>query len=207
MFGGSFSPVHKGHMAVARGILTQNLAEEVWMMPCKRNPLKGEVPKLSDFLRLELLLAAVEYYNNTVSTPGVVKVSDMELSLPAPSYSFKTMRKLEKEMPDVEWRLVVGADSYIDFEKWYMWDKLEADYHPIVYPRPGHELESVRMNWDKLENVELVDVSSTLIRNLLQKGILDKTFMPWIEGREVLEEKLLDSFRQSDVEKTKIPNI
>ena len=204
VFGGSFSPVHKGHMAVAAGILSEGLADEVWMIPCKRNPLKDNSPQISDDLRFELMEKAVEY---TVRTDGIqpdrIRISDVELQMPAPSYTYKTLQYLQKTHPDSEFRLAVGADSLEKFSQWKNSKWIRENFQFIVYPRPGTEIERSLSGITYLDNMKRVGVSSTEIRESLQRGeqgekdkieenVLEG--MPWLKDDEKLKNRLKQTF-------------
>lgn len=178
VFGGSFSPVHIGHIAVATAAVDAGLADEVWMMPCRRNPLK-DTALMPDNRRLDLLEKAVEYANRRVEK-GIIKVSNAEFSLPTPSYTADTLRFLQKEYPEHRFRLITGADSYNNFHDWKDWEWIERNFAPIVYPRPGYEIQEVRPSWTLLENVALHDVSSTAIRESMAKNEEMTNLMPWV---------------------------
>lgn len=166
IFGGSFAPVHEGHLAVAQGVLQNGLAGEVWMLPCRRNPLKEDSPEYSDEERVRMIETAVKRLESEGRVDkDTIKVCDIEFTMPSPSYTSDTLRTLQALYPDREFRLVVGADSYLNFTKWRDWEWLEANFSPIIYPRPGYELTEVRERWTVLKDVRQVDISSTEIRN------------------------------------------
>lgn len=170
--------MHRGHLAVARGILGAKLADEVWLMPCRRNPLKDGSTTMADDERLHMLRKAADYYNSR-ETDGRLKITDIELAMPEPSYTCDTLRRLCRENPDTEFRIAVGADSYMEFGKWKEWEWIEGNFRPIVYPRPGYEIGEVRPQWTLLEGVEEVDVSSTRIREKMRNGEPLAEEMPW----------------------------
>lgn len=182
VFGGSFSPVHIGHMAVASTILERKLADEVWMMPCRLNPLKTENELWSDEDRLALLEKAAEYRNG-ISGKKNIRISRHELSLPSPSYTVTTFKSLMAKYPEAGFRLVAGADSYLDFTRWRDWEWIEENCRPIVYPRPGFPINNLRPGWTLLEGVTLHDVSSSDIRKMLESGKVDGDLMPWLGDR------------------------
>lgn len=157
--------MHEGHLAVARGVLDAGLAEEVWMLPCRQNPLKGHAPEYSDAERLALIEEAVgRLEKEGKAREGAIKVCDIELGMPAPSYTSATLRELARRHPDHEFRIVVGADSYLGFGKWKDSEWIERNFAPIVYPRPGYEISEARPGWTLLRDVPQIDISSTQIR-------------------------------------------
>lgn len=175
-------------MEVAAAILDRNLADEVWLMPCKHNPLKDGTTTLDDATRTDCLRLAADYYN-TLRGSEDIKVDETELEMPEPSYSADTLALLSSRNPDLEFRIAVGADSYISFEKWKDWEWIESNFHPLVYPRPGYVLPELRPAWTLVEGVKQHDISSTEIRRRLMEGEGVDDAMPWInppqnEGRE-----------------------
>lgn len=163
IFGGSFSPFHCGHGAVARGVIEHGLADEVWLMPCRRNPLKDGSTLLADDIRLSILREAAEEINGGYGEEKI-KVCTLELEMPLPSYTCNTLIRLKEEYPDKDFRIVVGGDSYLDFTRWKEWEWIERNFSPIVYPRPGYEIKNLRPSWTLLEGEEQIDISSTQLR-------------------------------------------
>lgn len=181
IFGGSFAPVHRGHLGVAANVLAKGLADEVRLLPCRRNPLKDTVA-MSDGERLALLRDAVDYMQcEDDSLRGRIKVDDIELSMPEPSYTWQTMERLSRENPDCEFSLIIGADSYLDFGRWKRSGWLAENFHPIVFPRPGYPVDKVEEGFRMLDGVEEFDISSTAIREGRIEGETMKKQMPWIK--------------------------
>ena len=181
VFGGSFSPVHTGHLAVAEGLVRSGLADEVWLTPCRKNPLKTGPCLMSDEERVNLLGEAISFMENTrKDLKGKLKISEIELGMEIPSYTIKTLERLSEEYPSHTFRLAVGADSYLDFEKWRDWERIEKRFAPVVYPRPGYEIGNLREGWTRLENVEEIDISSTELREKMSKGSDTSEYMPWL---------------------------
>lgn len=161
-------------MAVARSVVEGGYADEVWMMPCRRNPLKTDSDPWDPCRRIRLIEEAVCYYSD-----DRIKVSRQELEMPEPSYTVDTLRSLMEKYPDFHFRLIVGADSYLNFNKWKDWKWIEANARPIVYPRPGYHIESLRPRWTELKGVGLHDISSSQIREMIEEGKDVEKWMPW----------------------------
>lgn len=181
VFGGSFSPVHTGHMAVASAVLDRGLADKVMMLPCRLNPLKAPDTLLPADFRLLLLEKAIEYCNRNRNSDEII-LDTIELSLPSPSYTCDTLRRLRSNHPDTVFRLLVGGDSHQNFHKWKNPEWIERNFSPIVYPRPGYTIENLRKGWTLLDNVDFYDVSSSQIRESIKSGEFPYTYMPWAEG-------------------------
>jgi len=157
VFGGSFNPVHNGHIALAEAIVGKGIVDEVWLTLSPLNPLKEHPDELvSDTDRMEMLRLATE------GIPGL-RACDIELSLPRPSYTINTLHALSAAYPDVRFRLVMGADNRIIFNKWKSHEEIERLYRPIVYPRPGFQCHEAL-------DLDLYDISSTEIRRRVKTG-------------------------------------
>lgn len=169
IFGGSFDPIHNGHINLARYALDHTGLDAVWLMVSPHNPLKPQKYLTTDEQRLDMARLAVE------DIPGI-EVSDFEFSLPRPSYTWLTLTELQKAYPQHSFRLIIGADNWNDFDKWKNPDLILERFGLIVYPRPGETLLKTEDGKRKTENVTLLTgapemaVSSTQIRNLLQSG-------------------------------------
>lgn len=161
IFGGSFDPIHVGHVALARYALEHAALDEVWLMVSPRNPLKPAGTVASDADRLAMARLAVE------DIPGV-KVSDFEFSLPVPSYTWLTLTSLRDAYPDNSFRLIVGGDNWAHFDRWRNPDKILGGFGVIVYPRPGESAGAARPGVEILEDAPQMDISSTEIRRLLR---------------------------------------
>ena len=158
IFGGSFNPIHNGHISLARQLREKAGLDEVWLMVSPQNPLKVSTDLLDDKIRMEMVRLAVE------GEEGIV-ASDYELHLPKPSYTWNTLQSLKQDYPDREFVLMIGGDNWQLFDKWYRADDIRKNYQIIVYPRRGFE--------GGIEGLDLIDISSTEIRERIKasKGI------------------------------------
>jgi nicotinate-nucleotide adenylyltransferase len=155
IFGGSFNPVHNGHIKLAQAILENTPIDRVWFTLSPRNPLKEADTLESDTNRLIMLQRAVRGIEG-------VSVCDIELSMPRPSYTIDTLRYLSKKYPEHKFRLIIGADNWQIFDQWRDYKEILISYKPIVYPRPGYPLN------DTID-VPKFDISSTQIRDYIAK--------------------------------------
>lgn len=176
IYGGSFNPIHKGHTQLAASIVEQGLVDELWLLVSPLNPLKsGEV---SDIAEYEHRLKMAE-----LATEGIqgVKVSDFERHLPLPSYTVKTLAALREAYPKHEFVLVIGADNWERFPRWYRADEIIEKYQILVYRRPGCEMdETVLPSSVQVVETPLYDVSSTEIRASVKKG---RMMRRWLDSR------------------------
>lgn len=155
IFGGSFNPIHTGHIALAQAVLKQCGLDEVWLMVSPQNPLKrNDTNLLADDLRLEMAQKALE------SVEGV-KACDYEFHLPKPSYTWNTLQNLSKDYPDYTFILLIGGDNWAHFQRWRHWKDILWHHDVIVYPRD---------TYPGTIDVPLLPVSSTEIRQRIRKG-------------------------------------
>ena len=155
IFGGSFNPIHSGHIALAQAVLRQCQLDEVWLMVSPQNPLKrNDSDLLDDSLRFEMAQKALEGVEG-------VKACDYEFHLPKPSYTWNTLQHLSADYPDREFVLIIGGDNWAHFQRWRHWQDILWHHRVIAYPRDQY-LGTI--------DVPLLDVSSTEIRERVRQG-------------------------------------
>lgn len=195
IFSGTFNPLHIGHLIVANYILEYAELDEIWFLPTPENPLKGDVPKLNAQLRLEIVRKSIAHFDR-------FKVSDFEFSLPRPNYTLNTLRALEEKYSDRTFELIIGSDNWRNFEQWFAYEQLIANYRILVYPRKGASIENLPNN----EHVVVVDapeieISSTFIREALRQDKEIPFFMaPGVfkEFKQQMKGELEEIFKQGD---------
>lgn len=171
LFGGTFNPLHNGHIAIAESVLEQGLADEVWMLITPCNPWKADQTLMDDRLRYDMVAEAVKDISG-------VTASDYEFRLPKPSYTADTLRHISTDYPDREFILTIGADNWVKFHDWRESDFIMDNYRIIIYPRQGYPITGVPENATLLD-CPLMDISSTKIRRMVKKGEpIDKLVPP-----------------------------
>lgn len=159
LFGGSFNPIHEGHLALADHVLQQGLADEVWFVVSPRNPLKPAADPADALFRLEGVQNAIIGHHGCFA-------SDIEFSLPLPSYSVQTLRKAVSDYPSRQFLLLIGGDNLDVFTQWKDYQFLLDTFDILVYPRIGAS-NHVPQGWNRVQmlHAPLMDISSTEIRN------------------------------------------
>lgn len=164
IFGGSFNPIHNGHVQLAKNIIASGMIDELWFMVSPHNPLKKESGLLPDTTRLTLAIKALDGIKG-------VRVSDFDFSLPKPSYMYNTLNKLQERYPLDEFVLIIGADNWLCFDKWKKHSEIIRKHKIIIYPRKDCEIDiySLPAGITYL-NMPLYNISSTQIREMEQAG-------------------------------------
>ncbi|MEZ4948050.1 MAG: nicotinate (nicotinamide) nucleotide adenylyltransferase [Saprospiraceae bacterium] len=164
LFFGSFNPVHIGHMIIANFMATQTDLDQVWMVVSPQNPLKNKQSLAKDRDRLHLVHLAID--NNDAIRP-----SDIEFSLPKPSYTVDTLTYLKEKHPAYEFVLIMGGDNLATLPKWKNFELLIRDYSIYLYKRPNYDL---KVDFDTSNvhffDAPLLDISATYIRNCIKEG-------------------------------------
>lgn len=164
IFGGSFNPIHVGHIALARQLLKCAGLHEVWFVVSPQNPWKSEQELLDDESRLNMVRIALRDEENLLA-------SDYEFHLQRPSYMLNTLRHLSEDYPEREFVLLIGGDNWAQFDKWYGYQEILSNYSIVVYPRRGEHVEEKELPENvSVVDTPLLDISSTEIRNRILQG-------------------------------------
>ncbi len=164
LFFGSFNPIHIGHLIIANTMAYTTDLDQVWLIVSPQNPFKKNKSLLHEFDRLTMVERAVaDNYK--------LKASDVEFSMPKPSYTIDTLTKLSEKYPTHEFKLIMGEDNLGQFENWKNYDKILEYYELYVYPRPNSGIHAYRGH-SKVKFIEapLLDISATYIRNAIKEG-------------------------------------
>jgi nicotinate-nucleotide adenylyltransferase len=171
IFGGSFNPIHKGHVSLARQLLRKVALDEVWLLVSPQNPLKPQSSLLDDDMRLEMARLAL------AEEPDI-KASDYEFHLLRPSYTWNTLQHLSQDYPQHRFTLIIGADNWHVFSQWRNSSDIIANYPIVIYPRDGYPVDAASLPPSvRLVNTRLYNMSSTLIRQLIAKGKSVKRYL------------------------------
>ena len=164
IYGGSFNPIHNGHIALARHLLQEAELDEIWFVVSPQNPFKVQQQLLADDKRLLLVRKALAPYPQLVA-------SDFEFSLPRPSYMWHTLQSLANDYPEREFTLLIGADNWTVFDRWYHAADIIAHYPIAIYPRTGSPIDTSTLPPTvRLYDTGLYDISSTEVREKAAHG-------------------------------------
>ena len=177
LFFGSFNPVHVGHMIIANHMVEHTDLKEVWLVVSPHNPHKERKTLAKDHDRLHLVRLAIgENYK--------LRASDIEFSLPKPSYTVDTLAYIREKHPSRTFSLIMGGDNLVTLPKWKNYQVI-LDHHDIyVYNRPGYN-QGELSNLPNIHYIEapLLDLSASFIRQQLR----DKKSVQYLVPDEVFE--------------------
>lgn len=161
LFGGSFDPVHHGHLIVGRVAMEALELAELRFMPAREQPLKsGRHAEPAD--RLAMLELAI------AGEPGFA-IERSELDRSGPSYTVDTLRSMREREPGIEPALLIGADAAAELPRWKEGDAVLALARVVVFTRAGSAGIRIPGAWRTLE-VPALEISATAIRRRVREG-------------------------------------
>lgn len=168
LYFGSFNPIHKGHIAIAEYVASQSQFDQLWLIVSPLNPLKDArtiADQHSRFEMAEIGFSKSDYRHK-------ILISDVEFSLPKPSYTIDTLRFLKNKYPAYNFSVIIGEDSLASFNKWKDWQEILDNYKMLVYPRENKDTEMVmeHENIVVMREVPLYPISSTVVRDAIKNG-------------------------------------
>lgn len=139
VYSGSFDPLHIGHQAIMEYLTCEREFDWVYLVISPQNPMKDPSKALSAQQRYKAAIDAVRRHPELH-----VWVDDIELTMPAPHYTVKTLDALKRREPDNDFTLVIGADNLDGIHKWRDAPRLLSEYGVAVYPRKGYDIGRIR---------------------------------------------------------------
>lgn len=155
LIGGTFDPIHKGHLAMAKAVLKLDYQDECWLIPARVSPFKVEA-QTSFEDRCQMIDLAIQPYHK-------IRKCSIEAELPSPSYTIHTLRLLLKRYPMHQFTYYVGHDQAMQLDQWKDIDECMKLAEFKIFPRDGEMIQCV---YDlQVMNMKLIPISSTQIRN------------------------------------------
>ena len=184
LFFGSFNPIHIGHLIIADTIALSKHVKEVWFVVSPQNPFKEKKGLLHEEIRKDLIDLAIKGKSK-------LKTSDIESSLPIPSYTIDTLKALKKKYPKRKFSIIMGEDNLKNFHKWKDYKDILEICKLVVYPRPGYKTRRLK-NHPSVStlDVPLLGISSTIIRERLSKGQAISYLTPESVEKSITSRKL-----------------
>jgi nicotinate-nucleotide adenylyltransferase len=176
LFFGSFNPIHIGHLILANYILEKSDMEQLWFVVSPQNPFKEKKSLLNDYNRLDMVNLALKNYPK-------MRASNVEFSLPKPSYTTDTLAYLKEKYPENSFALIMGEDNLKSLHKWKNSEHLIENNQIIVYPRKADGAFSETETTVEHENIHLIDapileLSATMIREMIKENKNVRPMLP-----------------------------
>ncbi|GAB3732207.1 nicotinate (nicotinamide) nucleotide adenylyltransferase [Spirosoma lituiforme] len=179
LFFGSFNPIHVGHLIIANTMATTTDLEQVWFVVSPQNPFKKTKSLLHEFDRLDMVERAI-------ADNSRLKATNIEFSMPKPSYTIDTLTRLSEKYPQHSFRLIMGEDNLEQFANWKNYDKVLEYYGLYVYPRPKSKESPFKIHPNvRLVEAPLLDISATFIRENIRTNRSIRYMVP-----DVVEEMI-----------------
>ena len=191
LYFGSFNPIHIGHLIISNHVLNETDVEKIWFIVSPQNPLKQSRSLLNEFDRLHLVRLAVDGDNR-------IKCSDIEFSLPKPSYTTNTLAFLNEKYPEHKFSIIMGSDSYQNLDKWKNFETIVADYPIYVYSREGFEINKVFHRMPIVLLAPIIQISASQIREYISLGKSIRYLVPENVREEIETRKF---YKQKDQRK------
>lgn len=175
LFFGSFNPIHIGHLILGNYILENSDMEELWFVVSPQNPFKDKKSLLKDHNRLDMVQLAIKNYPK-------MRASNVEFSLPTPSYTIDTLTYLQEKYPDYSFSLIMGEDNLGSLHKWKNYELLLKNHQIIVYPRifgeDKKDTDYLQHESISLIKAPVIELSATEIRNMIKEGKNVRPMLP-----------------------------
>lgn len=189
ILGGTFDPLHFGHIRPAQTVLNTLALDEIWLMPNNIPPHK-KLPVVATQDRLNMV-------QQTCDTLPHFTLCDLEAKRDLPSYTVTSLERLNAQYPEHTFYFLMGMDSFLSLPKWYQWQSLFTLCHLVICQRPNHTLAPTEQIFTEYQkrlaktkdmqqksgliyhvDIETEPYSSSQIRQQLSIGQLDKTALP-----------------------------
>lgn len=164
LYGGTFDPVHNGHINLALELKEKHGLDEVWWIPTSRSPMR-ETSVASSKQRYEMVKLAVDAIEG-------FSVLDIEINGPSPAYTVDTVKKCADKQPDDQFFLLIAQDAAAQFMQWKEPETIAANATLLIGGRLGGEMADLPETIDKIfVETTLLQISSTQVRDRLKKGL------------------------------------
>jgi nicotinate-nucleotide adenylyltransferase len=138
LLGGTFDPIHYGHLAAARAAQQALTLDHVWFVPSARPPHRPDSPQASEYHRLAMIRLAIEDGDGW-------EVADLELRRHGPSYTYDTLTTLNRDgLPPSQIFFITGADAFAEIATWHRYPDVLDLAHFVVVARPGYPISTLR---------------------------------------------------------------
>lgn len=198
IMGGTFNPIHMGHVILAETAYKEYQLDEVMFLPAKKPPHKCEKDLVSQEDRLNMIMA-------TVREKSQFSVSPLEFNREGITYTIDTMEYLQSKHPDTCYYYIIGADSLYNLEKWHRAPELLGRTNFLVAARDGHNYEKMQKFAAYLRkkyhasiqflNTPMIEISSSMIRERIRHGksvfsLLPDEVVSYVQQKKLYQRKV-----------------
>lgn len=180
LYFGSFNPIHTGHLIIANHVLNETELQKIWFVVSPQNPFKPSSTLLNEYDRLHLVQKAIEGDDR-------LRASEIEFSLPKPSYTSHTLAYLSEKHPAHQFTIIMGSDSFQNLAKWKNAEVIIANYPILVYLRPQFAATNEIGANVTILDAPLLEISATYIRKTIQKGKSIRYLVPSSIEEEIMK--------------------
>ena len=163
LFFGSFNPFHIGHKVIGSHFTQFTDLNQLWFVVSPQNPLKQKSSLLDQNHRYQIIDREIDKDIN-------LSVSNIEFSLPQPSYTIDTLIHLSEKHPNYKFVLIMGSDNLHNIHKWKNYNEILDNYQIYVYPRNNYEVNEFHKNIIVIKDVPKMEISASFIRNAIKMG-------------------------------------
>jgi nicotinate-nucleotide adenylyltransferase len=183
IFGGTFDPLHLGHIHLLKAIYGAGYIQKIVLIPCHQSPFKNKpIASGEDRINMALLAAKDLPY---------IEIDDYEIKQPAVSYTIQTLEHLRNKFKEDAFMLIIGSDAFNEFDQWHKWQEILKFTHILVISRPKmdsitnknvlellskrqahktEELQNKKAGLIYVADLKMLDISATEIRNLTHEN-------------------------------------
>lgn len=204
LLGGTFDPIHKGHVHLAQSVYQRLPLAEIRFVPAAHPLLRRVVPQASEAARVHMVQLVVD-------TQPFFQLDDREIRRGGESYTIDTLRDIRRELPHTPLCLMIGVDQFSQFDQWKAWEDIPSVSHIVVTTREGFECRInpaikdflFRYKTDKVEDLQqqvagkifmlpldTLPISSTQIRESIVKGEDVSAWLPASVAAFIEREKM-----------------
>ncbi len=182
LLGGSFDPVHNGHIAIAEIVFNELNLDEVWFLPSGNHPQKKSVASINQ--RIKLLQKLLSKYPH-------FKLSKEDLTKNNFSYTINLIRRLKKKHPADKFYFIIGSDNAKNLTSWHEYKKIPEETQMVVLDRPRTDLQELKKLsfYSKLKFIKIkpIDISSSEIRDKLKNNESISGMIPTSIEKDVIK--------------------
>ncbi|MGZ5135545.1 MAG: nicotinate (nicotinamide) nucleotide adenylyltransferase [Flavitalea sp.] len=178
LYFGSFNPIHTGHLIIANHILNESALEKIWFVVSPQNPIKSSATLLNEYDRLHLV-------NLAINGDDRLRTSEIEFSLPKPSYTSHTLAYLSEKYREHQFAVIMGSDSFQNLKNWRNAQSIVRNFPLIIYRRPGFDILNETGANITVMNAPLLEISASQIRENVHNGKSIKYLVPDVVKDEI----------------------